>query len=374
MSTDLDQALLSGDESLIDESLSNLELDEALLFGEEGGEDGQAFEPEQNIVAEEQNNPENQAALPEVIDTTGTVQPANGSDNQQGAEIGNQSNNAVKEIDGQLYVAVSADNAEIAAKGGKHTIPYDVLTRNRDLTKELQGKISELEQQLGQATTAQQKNEILTKQLEDAGITPDRLPDEMLNDPQAVQTIIDEIDGPAGQIIAALFNKVQSSQPQQPQQQQQQASQPAQPGNDPLDAPELGELKGWLDSDQDRWDTAVIIDKSLQRDPQFASLPVTERYAEVQRRVKASFGDPVAEGIKQELNKQDPAQAANAQQQEQQTQVPNSPGSLSGGATDTTAAAQQAMLAQDPLALEQAMENMSSSDLDALLMEASDSL
>ena len=66
MNQNLDQAVLSGDESLIDEALDGLELDEALLFGEEG-EDFDQDDTNQNIEAEQP--PAEESNLPEVIDT-----------------------------------------------------------------------------------------------------------------------------------------------------------------------------------------------------------------------------------------------------------------------------------------------------------------
>ena len=368
MNQNLDQAVLSGDESLIDEALEGLELDEALLFGEEGDDFGQQ-DTNQNIEA--QQAPEEQSNLPEVIDTTGKLDAAQGSEAPASDQTGEQNNAGYTEIDGELYVKVNADNAAVASKNGKHTIPYEVLAKNRDSSSKLQDEVSQLRQELAQANSAQEKNAILTKQLEEAGITPDRLPEEMLNDPQAMQTIIEEIDGPAGQIIAAMFNKIQGS--KQPQQEQ------APKSEDPLDAPELKELKGWLNSDKDRWDTAVTIDAKLMNDPKFAGASVAERFAEVQRLVKESFSDPVANAVNQDLqekqaDKQQGQQPPAQQQAPQQAQVPNSPSSLSGGNLDTKQSAQQAMLDQDVHGLEAAMNSMTVDDLEALLEEASESL
>ncbi|WP_425636134.1 hypothetical protein [Vibrio owensii] len=379
MNTDLDQVLLSGDEEALSGVLDEMDLDGGFFLGdEEEAEATTIDEQQQTNVAEQSQALVDNSNMPEVIDTTGQIDEALGGGNQQTDDQPSESQDKAgfKEIDGQLYVAVNADNAEVSSKNGKHSIPYEALQRPREQVQELNTKVAELEQQLGAAKTAEERNALLTKQLEEAGITPERLPDELLQDPNAMQTIIDEIDGPAGQLIAAMFSKIQSStqpnvqQPQQQQQAQQQAN-----TNDPLNAPELSELKGWMDSDPDRWDTAVIIDRSLSRDPQFASLTDGERFAEVQRRVKASFGDPVVESAMQEQQEAN----ANPQQQQQtnqpsQNQVPNSPSSLAGGNVDTKQAAQQAMLNQDPMALEAAMESMSEADIDALLMQAGDSL
>lgn len=372
MSQNLDQAVLSGDENLIDEAIEGMELDEALLFGDSDDEEFGQDDANQNIEAA--NTPEAESNLPEVIDTTVPVEAAEGSEAPAGDQNGEQNNTGYTEIDGKLYVEVNPDNAVVASKNGQHTIPYEVLARNRDQSSKLQEELEKARDELSQATTAQQKNEILVKQLEEAGITPDRLPEEMLNDPEAMNTIIDEIDGPAGQIIAAMFNKIQSS--QQPQQSQQAGSEPQ---SDPLDAPELAELKGWLNSDKDRWDMAVSIDAKLTNDPKFAGATMEERFAEVQKLVKESFQDPVAEGVKNELQnqKQGNQQQPPAQQQQQQSpnaQIPNSPSSLSGGNLDTKAAARQSMLDQDVHTLEAAMDGMSPDDLEALLMEAGESL
>ncbi|WJT09277.1 hypothetical protein [Vibrio harveyi] len=385
MQEDLDQALDSGNEADIDSELDGLEFDGALLFGDDdddeldGDDDDDELDGDDGDDTGVQNNEDGAQDdggedLPAVIDTTGTVESGAEHQHEDDAQTQHDGDKeGYKEIDGQLYVAVNADNAEVASKNGKHTIPYGVITRHRDQEKELHGQIADLKAQLDSAGTATKRNEILTKQLEEAGITPERLPEEVLNDPNAIQTIVDEIDGPAGQIIAALLSKVQGSQQQQQQEQEQEQEQAPQ-GDNPLDLPELAELSGWRESDQDRWETAIIIDKSLMRDPKFASLTTAERFVEVQKRVKSSFGDPVTDAIQEEQQQKQEQQAQQQQQQQQQAKAPNSPGSIAGGGQDTKAAAQQAMINQDALALEHAMENMSPEDLDALLMEAGGSL
>ncbi|MCE7567543.1 hypothetical protein LZS85_15575 [Aliivibrio fischeri] len=365
MTLELDQALTTGDETAIDEALNEMELDEDLLFGDEDGSDSKTSD-EQTVVVDSDKS------LPEVIDTTKqeeTKQPQ-GSDDPSNGELCDQLGDGVREIDGQLYVAVNADNAEVAGKNGKHTIPYSVLDKARTDGFKSQQRASELEGQLANEANNSKKMELFYKQLEEAGITPDKLPEELLNDPDALESLQDEIGGTAGQVITALVKQLQSK--------TQANEQPQAVGeiDAALASEDLAELRGWEANDKDRWDMAIIIDEKLKKDPQFNAMPLNERFAEVQRRVKTTFGDPVQASIEQSGQKpetqqpQEPAAKEPQQSAQDQALIPNSPSSLGGTTSDTSQAAHEALASQDAFALENSLEKMSPEAVEEFLANA----
>ena len=361
------ETLNTGNEELIGQEIDDVEIDMSLLFGEDN--DDEDFEqPEEETVEEQEEVRDDQ---PEVIDTT----KAQGSDTRtDGKEDTSASEDNVKEIDGKLYVAVDSANSQIVAKGGKHNIPYEVLERARTSGSESQAKIKELEEMLneknGQFEMSSKKQQIAERQLQEAGIDLEKLPEEVLNDPEAMQRIKDELPGEAGQIIEALVGRLKASETQNQAPQQDKTAQPEQqsahPVNDALASEALKELNAWQSGDTDRWDMALVIDKQLQNNPEFAQVPIHERFAEVQRRTKLAFGDPVQAGIDQELAKQEQQE----QQAKQKQVIPNSPSEISSGDRALASTGHQALAEQDAMALEEAMSGMSDAEMEAFLEEA----
>lgn len=381
-----DETLTTGNEDLIGQELEGVEFDDSLLFGDdEEGEDFADYTEEstdEKTAVEDQGGDDNQ---PEVIDTTLENQTGDGNQNDggdNGAADNQQANDDnVKEIDGKLYVAVDANNSQIMGKDGKHNIPYQVLERARQQGTDSQSRLKELEGEVadykGKYEQTSQKQELFAKQLEAAGIDPEKLPEEVLNDPEAMQRIKDELPGEAGQILEALVGRL-NAQPQNQAPQHEQAPAQAEGQQHPVDAAlasdGLKELNGWQQGDQNRWDMALVIDKQLQNDPAFSQLPMDQRFAEVQRRTKAAFGDPIQEGINQELANQGQREQAAKQQglpaaQQPPQAIPNSPSEISGGGGNAPTG-HQALAEQDPMAMEAAMGNMTEAQLEAFLEEA----
>ncbi|EMW7171671.1 hypothetical protein ABV540_003763 [Vibrio fluvialis] len=378
MSNELDQALLEGNLDDIDALMEGLELDGTDIFGDSGDQGGDFGVQDDSKMAVANDD----AVLPELIDNTKPAVPA---ESEQGD--GNPENDGTqpivrdgfKEIDGKFYLEVNPDNTEILGKDGKHAIPYAVLERSRQEGTRSRAEIEELRAELEQVRPKAQKVELLARQLEEAGITPDKLPDELLNDPEALEAIQNELGGTAGQLLTALVKRVQSqSQQSNAQAQEHDAS----PVDDALARDDLKELNNWQASDPDRWAVAIAIDNTLKNDPAFNTLPLADRFVEVQRRVKASFNDPVEASIQEQKQGKEtpPAQGQDGEPQgkapaaEQQTQIPNSPSRLGGTSTDTEAGAHAALASQDPFALEKALEGMSPDAIEAFLAEAASSL
>ncbi|HIF5645532.1 TPA: hypothetical protein ACX3DB_002735 [Vibrio parahaemolyticus] len=365
MTIELDQALLTGNVEDIDALLDEIDLDDDLgVLSGENDQDNHSTDNEMGVGEEDE-------ALPSVIDTTQPKGDANLDKSEQGQEP--KTNAAkdsigVREIDGKLYIEVDPDNAAVASKDGKHTIPYAVLEKARNQASEASSRMQELEQQLSEATTAKEKLQLYTKQLEEAGITPEKLPEELLNDENALNALRDELPETAANLLTALVKRFQSKATTT----QQEANDGVNEVTNALNADELTELRTWESSDRDRWDMALVIDNKLKNDPAFQAMPLKERFAEVQRRVKAAFGDPVQASIDAEKARKQAEQGQQQPQQtaEKQTVVPNSPSSLGGSSLDTTAAANQALLNQDALALEQSLANMSPEKVEEFLAQA----
>lgn len=382
--TDLDQALLSGNVEDIDALLDgmNLDDDQGFLSGEEvevdddanatTGVDAGAGEDDLQVI-DTVNQPNGAADQP----ASTNEDPAK-KQGTSGAEEGIED---LVEIDGKYYLPIEPDKAAVASKDGNHTIPFAVLEKARKSASEANSRIQELEGQLTDSQTAQEKLALYAKQLDAAGITPDKLPNELLNDENALQMLQDELPETAANLLTALVKQAQKA-TAAPTQKQEPTQQTANDVDSALDAEELAELKGWEEGDQDRWDMALVIDNQLKNNPQFQAMPLQERFAEVQRRVKAAFGDPVEASIdaekkaadqkKQEQG--DPQKQDPTKQAEQTNIVPNSPSSLGGSSTDTTQAAHEALVNQDALALEKSLESMSPEKVEEFLAQAAMSL
>lgn len=377
--TDLDQALLSGNVDDIDALLEgmNLDDDQGILSGEEGDvQSGANAETGVDAGAGE----DDLKVVDTTSQTTGDADQTASTNEDPAQQPGKSDAEGIEdlvEIDGKYYLPVEPDKAAVASKDGNHTIPFAVLEKARKSASEANSKIQELESQLTENQTAQEKLALYAKQLDAAGITPDKLPNELLNDENALQMLQDELPETAANLLTALVKQAQNA-TAAPTQKQEPEQQGANDVDSALDAEELAELKGWEEGDQDRWDMALVIDNQLKNNPQFQAMPLQERFVEVQRRVKAAFGDPVEASIqadkiandqkKQEQSKapeQDPTKTA-----DQTNIIPNSPSSLGGSSTDTTEAAHEALLNQDALALEKSLEQMSPEKVEEFLAQA----
>ncbi|WP_421180348.1 hypothetical protein [Aeromonas enteropelogenes] len=184
----------------------------------------------------------------------------------------------------------------LLSKDGKHTIPYDVLEAER-------AQRQALAEENAQLKAAASEREKLQKVLEKHGIDPNADPD-ALNVEEIEQLAEDYPEiGKVLTGIANRLNKLQQPQTQQPVQQQQPY---AAPHDVQAALQAVPVLKGWMESDADRRTFAVSVDDRLREDPAWKDKPLTERFAEVVKRTKAAFGDPVDPPAKEQ--KQPPAE------------------------------------------------------------------
>jgi hypothetical protein len=342
VSKDFDEILASGDEAAIEAALAEMETSGDVLFSEE---DDEAAPVEAPAVVEPVA--ENDVATTE-------SSPADTTVKQPG----------VREIDGKLYAEISADNAVIQSKNGKHHVPYDVLANARQETMSTKAQLDELTQANSklQASFDETKrvSELYSKQLGDAGLDPELLPEQMLKDP-ALMAQIKEDYPQIGELVSALASQLEQRSAQAAVTQAPQAQAPV--VADPLRAAfeQTAHLKAWQADDVDRWEFAQKVDSRLAEDPSFESKPLAERLAEVERRTMAAFGDELpalAEKQSPSINPKAP--------------IPNTPTDIGHQGSDTNPHAH--ILEQDAGSMTTQMESMTEAQIEALLSDASNFL
>ncbi|QSR73494.1 hypothetical protein [Aeromonas jandaei] len=233
----------------------------------------------------------------------------------------------------------------ILAKGGQHTIPYEVLEHARHEAKELR-------EQLASAQQVQAERDKLQALLDKHGINPDVDPDDI--SPDELDLLAQDYPeiGKALTAVARKLHKLES----------QAAPQHDQPTANPVQAalqavPELAE---WRDQDQDRFDFALAIDDKLRVDPAWSDKSLEARFAEVARRTKLAFGDEVAPP---------PAKAPSQDADKPADFIPSSPSAL-GQTHHAPATGMERYGAMSQAELIGEMSSMSEAQMEALLEQA----
>lgn len=238
----------------------------------------------------------------------------------------------------------------ILSKDGKHQIPYDVLEAER------------AQRQALAAENAQLKTEVVERErlqalLDKHGINPDTDPDAL--DVEEIGQLAQDYPeiGKVLTGIAQRLNKLAQPVPQQPVQ-----SPTATVPNDVQTALQaVPELATWMENDPDRATFAVTVDERLKADPTWKEKPLTERFAEVAKRTKAAFGDPVEQQAP-------PAEKPAPQQKvEEHDHIPQSPSDLGQSVQHESTLEKYGAMSQEQLMAE--MSNMSAAQIEALLAE-----
>ncbi|KAL8195929.1 UNVERIFIED_CONTAM: hypothetical protein K2H54_000136 [Gekko kuhli] len=161
--------------------------------------------------------------------------------------------------DGQADGSDEEPEKVILSKDGKHHIPYDVLEAERAQRQALAAENAQLK-----AVAAEREK--LQQVLDKHGIDPDADPD-ALNIEEIEQLAQDYPE--IGKVLTGIANRLNTlaqSARQQPVQ-----SQPP--------------------------PSRTIVDERLKADPAWKDKPLTARFAEVAKRTKAAFGDPVEQQV-----------------------------------------------------------------------------
>lgn len=373
MSGNLDDAIASGDEQAIEAALAEAEFSDDVLF-----EDGDAEEaqPEQEVVEPEQQdenveevNDEKTSDKNDVVETPKKAVEA--APESSPAEEEKPSN--VIEKDGKFFVEVSKDNAELDSKNGKHKLPFDLLAGTREENLALKKQLDEQAKTNAELKSGLDETkrvaELHSKQLAENGLDPKLLPEQMLKDPELMAQVKEDYPQ-IGELVEALASQLQKAQQPAPEVAQQTET-PSDSGTNDVSAAleQTSHLKEWVSSDTDRWEMAKIIDTKLAEDPSFANKTISERFAEVEKRVMSAFGDE----IEQEVEQKSSAPAAKTpEKQPEKTLVPNSPTDIGHQGSDLSATNQ--FMDKDAATMTQQMAGMSEAAIEAMLEEASDFL
>ncbi len=262
MTINIDEALASGDPDLIEQALAA---------------DENPSNDEQDVQTEPDDSKADSAAAEQAAD-----EPDTGDSATSGAS------------------GEAGDTPKvIVSKSGKHEIPYDVLEHERQARQEAERRAQEVQQQLQQLEQQLESNkqslDNVRSRLESKGLDTE----EMFADPDAItdkqwQEIEDDY-GALGKAVRTLLQRDSQLQQQATQAESQQPSvDPAAIANQAIQ--ETPDLAKWQTDDPDRFSMAVHIDQQLRTDPQWQNKPLTERFAEVVKRTKAAFGDPLNGG------------------------------------------------------------------------------
>lgn len=271
---------------------------------------------------------------------------------------GNDGSSAQQPTPGEGDKSGEAAKPVILAKDSVHTIPYDVLEATRERARQAEERAQKLADDAAKAAQLEQELNALKQRAVDAGVDASILDGSGMNADQ-LKELMEEYPA-LGRQLQAMSQQISALTANAPAAAQ--ASAPA--GTSVVDVAlmQLPELDGWRTGDQDRWDMALAIDARLQKDPDFAGKSLVQRFSEVQRRVKAAFGDSPAQQQQAAITAQAAEKVAAAA-----ATLPGSPSDVgsTAAAQPTNKVAQIA--AQSGNALLHSMNGMSDAEIDALL-------
>jgi hypothetical protein len=286
----------------------------------------------------------------------------------------------VEQATAPVTTAAEADDKPqgILGKDGKHVIPYAVLeaarAESRRIAESNQQTANELEQ-------TKRQLQVLTQQVNQAGLTPAQLPEQSQITPEQLAKLQNDFPDMAG-VITTMVQKIDYLQQKMPA-----AQQPAiEPTGDPVinAIKATPDLSKWQSEDPDRFTLAVHIDDTLKNDPAWKDKPLTERFSEVAKRTKAAYGEQVEDSQSQPATTAQAAQPAATQLTAEQLQkiaddklaaakaataVPASPSDIGSTTVHQPTLLEQAANADDQQ-LQAMFANMTEAQIDALLDQA----
>lgn len=219
----------------------------------------------------------------------------------------------------------------VATKDGKHVIPFEVLEKQRARVAELERIAQEQSAQIAELSQQAQGK---TPDAEQGEVT--YLTDEQLSDLEAELPSIGKLLRAQQAQLRTLNETVKTladdrqAREQDAQRTTQQTVQEAIDGN-----PKLAYLQS---ADDQRWQRAVMFDKTLRQDPEWAGKPYAERFAKVVELYEATYGAVQMPGQSAQPKNAQPspadlAKAAEAKLQGKKASVPSSLSDIPGGST-----------------------------------------
>ncbi|HDZ9164045.1 TPA: ATPase [Vibrio cholerae] len=257
-----------------------------------------------------------------------TVEKEQGADEHLAPSSQSQS---VEGLDGDTDAAspTAEPNAKpdgILAKDQKHIIPMEVLERERQEKAQLRQELEELKAHSAQLEKAQRMIDVRNKQLEELGVAPADLPEDVTIDEKKLAALQEDYPELAP-FFLAMNNKIEalvssgtvaaSTTP------------PETESAAPVDNAELttalkanADLQSWMSEGGARWNAAQQIDDHLASSSEWANRGYAERFEEVSKRVRLAFGDDP------KLSAQEALSAAQEASRKAKNALPASPSEL----------------------------------------------
>ncbi|ENM5888311.1 ATPase [Vibrio mimicus] len=257
-----------------------------------------------------------------------TVEKEQGADEHLAPSSQSQS---VEGLDGDTDAAspTAEPNAKpdgILAKDQKHIIPMEVLERERQEKAQLRQELEELKAHSAQLEKAQRMIDVRNKQLEELGVAPADLPEDVTIDEKKLAALQEDYPELAP-FFLAMNNKIEalvssgtvaaSTTP------------PETKSAAPVNNAELttalkanADLQSWMSEGGARWNAAQQIDDHLASSSEWANRSYAERFEEVSKRVRLAFGDDP------KLSAQEALSAAQEASRKAKNALPASPSEL----------------------------------------------
>ncbi|MCX9466947.1 ATPase [Vibrio cholerae] len=257
-----------------------------------------------------------------------TVEKEQGTDEHLAPSSQSQS---VEGLDGDTDAAspTAEPNAKpdgILAKDQKHIIPMEVLERERQEKAQLRQELEELKAHSAQLEKAQRMIDVRNKQLEELGVAPADLPEDVTIDEKKLAALQEDYPELAP-FFLAMNNKIEALVSSGTV-----AASTTSPETEsaaPVDNGELttalqanADLQSWMSEGGARWNAAQQIDDHLASSSEWANRSYAERFEEVSKRVRLAFGDDP------KLSAQEALSAAQEASRKAKNALPASPSEL----------------------------------------------
>ncbi len=253
-----------------------------------------------------------------------TVEKEQGTDEHLAPSSQSQS---VEGLDGDTDAASPTAKPDgILAKDQKHIIPMEVLERERQEKAQLRQELEELKAHSAQLEKAQRMIDVRNKQLEELGVAPADLPEDVTIDEKKLAALQEDYPELAP-FFLAMNNKIEALVSSGTV-----AASTTSPETEsaaPVDNAELttalqanADLQSWMSEGGARWNAAQQIDDHLASSSEWANRSYAERFEEVSKRVRLAFGDDP------KLSAQEALSAAQEASRKAKNALPASPSEL----------------------------------------------
>ncbi|WP_069217329.1 ATPase [Vibrio cholerae] len=257
-----------------------------------------------------------------------TVEKEQGADERLAPSSQSQS---AEGLDGDTDAAslTAEPNAKpdgILAKDQKHIIPMEVLERERQEKAQLRQELEELKAHSAQLEKAQRMIDVRNKQLEELGVAPADLPEDVTIDEKKLVALQEDYPELAP-FFLAMNNKIEALVSSGTV-----AASTTSPETEsaaPVDNAELttalqanADLQSWMSEGGARWNAAQQIDDHLASSSEWSNRSYAERFEEVSKRVRLAFGD------EPKLSAQEALSAAQEASRKAKNALPASPSEL----------------------------------------------